>query len=98
MRKLILVTTAAALGSSLFLAPTASSAPAQPKKAAADCRVWMDTRTYGASCPDRQKYRARAYCTNGKWVNGPWRNKWGWSYAYCSSIGSYLEGWEIDWA
>ncbi|MEU0203592.1 MULTISPECIES: hypothetical protein [unclassified Streptomyces] len=52
-----------------------------------------DNYTYGVMCGTSATYYARVKCTNGsstQYSRGTYATNGGWSYAYCSSLGS---GW-----
>ncbi|GAB3979890.1 hypothetical protein V1634_15925 [Plantactinospora veratri] len=96
-----------ALGFSLVLmlglaTPSAAIAdspgPAGGNSVAADqwCQDWFDAFTYGVACHDfALDYRARALCANGATALGPWKRS-GWSYAYCSTYGSFLQSFRVE--
>jgi hypothetical protein len=101
MKKFRLAAVSAAAGVSL-IAGLASATPASAVNGGIRCDSWHDSNTYGVHCytslayqfvyGDPDLFRAVAHCKNGKdvmaerWV---WIND-GWSYAYCTSVGSSL--------
>lgn len=68
---------------------TAIAQGAENQKANAACSHWSDSRTHGAACSSGA-YSAYAKCTNGRTVYGDAKSGGRWSYAYCSTVGSYL--------
>lgn len=85
------------LGTGVNPAAASGSAPTeQLVTAGPSCQEWFDAFTYGGSCTfSNLDYRARASCANGSIARGQWKTGGAWSYAYCSTYGSYLTG---NWA
>ncbi|MFF5234977.1 hypothetical protein [Dactylosporangium sp. NPDC000521] len=82
-----------ALGTALALSFAVTPAQASSQASAAFCGPihWQDANTYGTRCvggDSNTRYRAKVLCSINVYAYGPVVVGSGWSYAYCTRLGS----------